>query len=194
MLLLVSTAFAGVLMDESEIQSMCDSEGSNCFAVLAEVIDSNCRGVAEGGLGEVVSNYSATLSVLEDYNELGLDEIELFTTGYDYSDAQEQPSCYDTDPGHPIGEQAVYYIYESAEDGIFNLYMSGSYFLTDDSDGDSEPICDALPKDDDEMYYGHDEYGDDPSGKTGCQMVSPIGFLPMIFSTFMIWGRRRDTE
>ena len=64
MLLLVSTAFAGVFLEESEVQSMCEADAS-CFVVHAEVIDASCRGVAEGSLGEVISNYSATLSVLD---------------------------------------------------------------------------------------------------------------------------------
>ena len=106
---------------------MCEADAS-CFVVHAEVIDASCRGVAEGSLGEVISNYSATLSVLDDDSGLGLDEFELYTTGYDYSNAEDMPSCYDTDPGHPIGEQAVYYVYESEMEGIFHLYMSGTYF------------------------------------------------------------------
>ena len=197
MLLLVSTAFAGVLLEESEVQSMCESD-SSCFVVHAEVIDASCRGVAEGSLGEVISNYSATLSVLDEESGLGLDELELYTTGYDYSNAEEMPSCYDTDPGHPIGEQAVYYVYESEMEGIFNLYMSGTYFLTAESDGDLEPICDALPEqeagDDTGIDQAEHDHGEEPEGKSGCQMVSPVGFLPLIFSTFMLWGRRQDRE
>ena len=38
MLLLVSTAFAGVFLEESEVQSMCEADAS-CFVVHAEVID-----------------------------------------------------------------------------------------------------------------------------------------------------------
>ena len=166
--------------------------------VHAEVIDASCRGVAEGSLGEVISNYSATLSVLDDDNGLGLDEFELYTTGYDYSNAEDMPSCYDTDPGHPIGEQAVYYVYESEMEGIFHLYMSGTYFLTAESDGDLEPICDALPEqeagDDTGIDQAEHDHGEEPEGKSGCQMVSPVGLLPLIFSTFMLWGRRQDRE
>ena len=47
--------------------------------------------MAEGSLGEVISNYSATLSVLDDDSGLGLDEVELYTTGYDYSNAEDMP-------------------------------------------------------------------------------------------------------
>ena len=197
MLLFVSTAVAGILVEEAEVQSMCESDAS-CHVVLAEVIDASCRGVAEGSLGEVISNYTATLTVLEDNSGLGVDEFELYTTGYDYSNAEDMPNCYDTDPGHPIGEQAVYYVYETEAEGIYNLYMPGTFYLTADSDGDLEPICDELPvheaDDDAEINQAEHDHGETPEGKTGCQMVSPVGFIPLIFSTVMLCGRRQDRK
>ena len=89
----------------------------------------------------------------------------------------------------------MYYVYESGMEGIFHLYMSGTCFLTAESDGDLEPICDTLPEqeagDDTGIDQAEHDHGEEPEGKSGCQMVSPVGFLPLIFSTFMLWGADR---
>jgi hypothetical protein len=194
MIFLISTAFAGILYSEEELTESCTGLDSNCAVITGEVIDAGCRGVSEDDMGAVLTSYTATIQVLDDVHGLGEEVIVLHTSNWDFSNAEATMSCYETDPGHPIGEVATYYLYTGSEEEIYTLYAPESFFISDSSDGDSDPLCDTLPFDEmpDNIEIQHDDLDADNDPKTGCQMLSPVGIFPMLLSGMVLFGRRRD--
>lgn len=194
MLFLISTAFAGGLYSEEELVENCTGFDSNCVVITGEVIDAGCRGVSEDDMGAILTSYTATIQVLDDVHGIDEEVIVLHTVNWDFSNAEATMDCYETDPGHPIGEVATYYLYTGSEEDIYTLYAPEAFILSDSSDGDSEPLCDALPfsEEPETDVFQTDELdaGNDP--KTGCQMLSPVGFFPMLLSGMVLFGRRRD--
>ena len=188
MIWFVSQAVAGILVMEEELQETCVNEGY-CFQVIGEVIDASCLSVQENQMGAVITNYQATIEVLEDVNGLGVGaEFVLQTTNYDYSNASDEPECADNDPGHPVGEISRFYLRPDSTDGVYSLYASGSYYPTDDSNPNSLPDCPSLNDDADDVNNESDE-----EIEKGCSTVSdsPISPLMALFFIVLAWRQRR---
>ncbi len=144
---LVSTAFAGIPWEEDQLLDECINPES-CIVVLGEVIDAGCRSTAQDSNGIIYREFTASIEVLE-----GTDSIEagavltLHTSSSDYSEVDEDvglPGCTQYDPGHPIGEVARYYLGVDTEDGIYALWGSETFFHTEESNPDPEPLCAEL--------------------------------------------------
>ena len=140
---LLSTAFAGVWLDENEMLSSCEADTEGCIVVLAEVTGGDCISTSTAQDGAVETRYEANLRILEvQVGNLQADEINLFTVNYDYSNAEASPSCYDTDPGHPTGEVARYYLSTNTMDnGSYQLYVAMAFYETDESNPGDLPVC-----------------------------------------------------
>jgi hypothetical protein len=188
MIWFVSQAVAGILVMEEELQEMCVDEGY-CFQVVGEVIDASCLSVQEDQMGAIVTNYEASVEVLEDVHGLGLGtEFVLRTTNYDYSNAEDSPGCYDTDPGHPVGEISRFYLSPDGTDGVYSLYAAGAYYPTEDSNPSALPECPSLNDDEDDMNNDSEE-----EMEKGCSTVSdsPISPLLSLFFIALAWRQRR---
>ena len=183
---LISHAFAGVPLLESDLQEMCVSNGT-CPQILGTVIDAECYGVQEDQMGAIVTRYRATISVIENMDEFDISETFILqTTNYDYSQAEAQPNCYENDPGHPVGEIARYYLDPVPEDGIYFLYQGGTAYPTEDSMPSELPECPSLEEDTEST--GEEEV----DTKTGCTSVaSPIHTLYALFPLLWLYRRRR---
>jgi len=188
---LITAAYAGVIFTEEDLQEFCADQGE-CPMVIGEVIEATCISKAEYPDGSVITNYGATIQVIEDADNLGLgDSFELHTTDNDYLDADEAPLCAETDPGHPVGEIARYYLSPQVMDGVYSLYGSQSFYPTDDSNPDPEPICDPLVDDEEEEEVddtGENEDNDEPEAvvetkgcsSTGGPVSAVLGLLALV--------------
>ena len=157
---MVSTALAGILWEESELQSECLAEGY-CLLVTGEVIDAECRSSTKDDEGVIVRQFSANIVAIEASDDFAEGtEITLHTESWDFSESDDGMGCSLYDPGHPVGEVARYYLNIESTDGAYALYGSETFFQTDDSDPDPEPLCDEL----DEAWKNS---GDDTGTHTG---------------------------
>ncbi len=184
MFFLVSTAFAGVLWEEDQLQTECVDPGT-CLVVLGEVIDAGCRSSSQDQYGIIYREFRADIRILEDSDFMAEGtEFTLHTASSDYSYADEEvgvPGCTLYDPGHPIGEIARYYLSLESVDGVYALFGSETFFHTDESAPDPEPLCAELEDWDPEG--GNDgeaeNLGDDVelnnSKEGGCASVSATG-------------------
>jgi hypothetical protein len=184
LLWLIGAAFGGVIFAEEELQEHCVGSGE-CPMVLGEVISAECRSVGTDTFGVIHTRYGASIEVLTPSAEMDLGSVfSLHTLNSDYSEADEAPGCVDTDPGHPVGEIARYYLQPEPVDGIYSLYDIETFYPNPESDPDPEPICDldAGPDTDEPLPEPSDSDGDGASTepeKKGCAHVqaSPIGTL-----------------
>jgi uncharacterized protein (TIGR03382 family) len=153
----ITAAYASIIFSEDDLQDLCVPSGEYPM-VIGEVIEAECISKGEYPDGSVITNYGATIQVIEDADNLGLgDTFELHTTNNDYSNADIAPGCSITDPGHPAGEIARYYLSPQVVDGVYGLYDSETFYPTEDSNPDPEPICDSFVDDEEEV--------DDTEGK-----------------------------
>jgi len=147
MLFLISTAFAGILMDEEMLQTECLEPGT-CLMVVGEVIDAGCRSTSQDASGAIHRQFTATIEAIEGDGDIEAgDTFTLHTESSDYSNVDEDaglPACTIYDPGHPIGEIARYYLEVGSSGETYSLYGSESFFHTDASDPAPEPLCAEL--------------------------------------------------
>jgi len=147
MLFLISTAFAGILMDEEMLQTECLDPGT-CLLVVGEVIDAGCRSTSQDASGAIHRQFTATIEAIDGDGDIEAgDTFTLHTQSSDYSNVDEDaglPACTIYDPGHPIGEIARYYLELNSGGDTYSLYASESFFHTDTSDPDPEPLCAEL--------------------------------------------------
>ena len=188
---LITAAYAGVIFSEDDLQEYC-VPSRECPMVFGEVIEATCISKGEFPDGSVITNYGATIQIIEDANNLGLgDTFELHTTDSDYSKADAAPGCSTTDPGHPVGEIARYYLSLQVMDGVYSLYDSETFYPTDDSDPDPEPICDSIIDEEEEEEVddtGENEDNDAPEAvvetkgcsSTGGPVSAALGFLALV--------------
>ena len=150
LILFVTSAFAGILWEEDQLQEECLEPGT-CLYVVGEVIDAGCRSTSQDDMGVIHRQFRADIRVIEGNDELPEGaEFTLHTASTDYSYIEDEsglPGCTLYDPGHPLGEIAGYYLTVDSTDGVYNLYGSESFFHTEDSDPDPEPLCAELEAD-----------------------------------------------
>ena len=141
LLWLVGAAFGGVIFSEKDLQEFCVDSGA-CPMVLGEVISAECRSIGTDTFGVIHTRYGAGIEVLAPSAEMELGSVfVLHTLNSDYSEADDEPGCVDTDPGHPVGEIARYYLRPEPVDGIYSLYDIETFYPSPESDPDTEPIC-----------------------------------------------------
>ncbi len=187
---LISQAFAGVPLPESELQAQCVPSGT-CPQIVGAVIDAECYGVQEDTMGAIMTRYRATIEVLENVDGIDIaDTFVLETVNYDYSQAEAQPNCYDSDPGHPIGEIARYYLDPEVESGVYFLYQSGTFYPTEDSAPGELPICPSLET---EEVAESGEAAEETESKAGCSAAprAPFGGLLALLPLALLWRRRK---
>ena len=194
--LVVSQAFAGALYTEEALEEYCIGTG-DCPLVIGTVVDSECYSVLEDEMGAFVTRYRATIQVSEDVDGIGIGEqFVLQTVNYDYSQTEDSPGCYETDPGHPIGEEARYYLNPQNEDGIYFLYGPLTYFETESSAPSSVPECPSLDDEEeenlDETSQQDDEIKEESSTSCSSLQQTPIkGLLWSLLPLGLVWFRRR---
>ena len=200
---LLSTAFAGVWLDENEMLSSCEADTEGCIVVLAEVTGGDCISTSTAQDGAVETRYEATLRILEvQVGNLDADEITLFTVNYDYSDAADSPSCYDTDPGHPAGEVARYYLSTNTMDnGSYRFYVAMAFYETADSNPGDLPVCadTDLPENNNNADTANGTTDgateDEDSSKSGCANIAPpYGYAALSLLLFGLINRRKRTN
>jgi len=197
LIFLLSTAFAGVWLEESELLLTCEADSDGCAAVLAEVIDSSCLGRSEAADGAIETRYRATLRIIEvQVGRLEASEITLFSVNYDYSNSDSYPSCYDNDPGHPVGEIARYYLSTSTiNNDDYVLYESMAFFSAEDSAPGDLPDCVdiELSGDTEDNSSTEPQYDEeDDHSKSGCaSLTPPFGYAALSLLIFGLLGRRK---
>ena len=176
MLYLFGAAMAGIPVLEEELAEEA------AFAVLAEVVESECLSVLEDGTGISNESYRAVLSVSEVL--AGEDvpaELTLLSDVTRYPD-DRMPDCASTEYAHPVGEVARYYLRADGEDS-FREHVGGSFFPTEDSapldwpecPDLSEPSSEPSSEGGDEASAGEDSGDGGGDGeKAGCSAV-PAG-------------------
>ena len=183
---LISQAVAGVPWAESELQDLCVADG-NCPQIVGAVLATECYGVHEDEMGAIITRYRSTIEVLENVDGIEItDTFILQTANYDYSQAEAQPNCYDSDPGHPVGEIARYYLDPEVESGVYYLYQAGTFYPTEDSDPGELPDCIDLAEESTEEV-------EETENKTGCASTqgSPFRGILALLPAALLWRRRR---
>lgn len=191
MIWFVSAAMAGVIFSESELETYC-VDGGQCPVVVGEVIDAECLGEETDSMGAIITEYGATIRVIEDTDGIGIgDQFELRTTNYDYTNAYTYPGCYETDPGHPIGEVARYYLDPLPQNGVYFLFDSETFYPTKDSHPDEGEICDSSDTEE-TVHDGPESETSEAEESGGCSTVSsPLSGWVLLLAPLAIGWRRQ---
>jgi len=172
LILLVTSAFAGVLWEEDQLQEECIEPGT-CVYVVGEVVDAGCRSTSQDESGAIHRQFRADIRVLEGTDELPEGTVfALHTASTDYTYVDDDygvGGCTLYDPGHPVGEIAGYYLAIESTDGVHSLFGSETFFHTDDSDPDPEPLCAELEADWD---FSDDDDSSDDDGSSSDEASS----------------------